>query len=511
VLHVVRHTRRTDAVTMKTMKLDATKAWTALVAVIGAAVLVGSVAASLPWQVSLAMVLGGAGVLVLATVRVVLQPGHVAASATTEPVGVSDPRLRFARLTYYLGAAMIGLLTVRPALGFTASDWVFVLSLALLVIAMTVHDVSHDYLVPTAITLGVALFAVGGLISTRNAVNAEESLLVVIRMLYLTLVWFWLGTIVLQTRLHVENAIVAWVFSAAVSSSGALVQYFEGDVIPGGALAYGRMTGFTPHFNDLGGLVATAFVPALVLAVESSRRRVRGFGVVSLALLSIGLLLSGSVGAMLAASVATTLWLAIRGLSLKLVISVAAVVASGFVVMTATGATNAPNPVQRITKVFAADEAKAGTGGTVETRLQGYGEAWSRIQDQPFVGVGLDHRSGEVYLGDSAVHNIILNPWFSAGLFGMLGIAILVWGAFSSGFRAFRNAPLEDRALVAGLLSALVAFVVFAMGAPIMFVRYGWFPTALLVAVLAQQARAHAPARRRHLAERTLSAYKPAG
>jgi O-antigen ligase len=492
-------------------KLDATRARTAVVAVVGAAVLVGLVTASLPWRVSLAVVLGGAGVLVLALVRIVLQPGRVPGSAATESEGASDPHLRFARLAYYLGAAMIGLLTVRPALGFTASDWVFLLALALLVVAMTVHDVPRDYLVPTAITLGVVLFAVGGLISTRNAVNAEESLLVVIRMLYLTLVWFWLGTIVLQTRAHVENAMVVWVFSAAVSSSGALVQYFEGDVIPGGALAYGRMTGFTSHFNDLGGLVATAFVPALVLAVDSSRRRVRAFGVVAVALLSIGLLLSGSVGAMLAASVATTVWLAIRGLSLKLVISVAAVVASGFVVMTATGATNAPNPVQRITKVFAADEAKAGTGGSVETRLQGYGEAWARIQDQPFVGVGLDHESGEVYLGDSAVHNLILNPWFTAGLFGLLGIAILVCGAFSSGLRAFRNAGLEDRALVAGLLSALVAFVVFAMGAPILFVRYGWFPTALLIAVVAQQARAHAPVRRRLRAEHTLSAYEPAG
>jgi hypothetical protein len=491
------------------MKLNATIARTALVGVVGAAVLVGLIAAALPWQVSLALVLGGVGVLVLAIVRVALQPGRIPAPAEAEPEGVSDPHLRFARLAYYLGAALIGVLTVRPALGFTASDWMFVLALVLLVVAMTVHDVFPDYLVPTAITVGVVLFAVGGLISTRNAVNAEESLWIVMRMLYLTLVWFWLGTIVLQTRVHVENAMVAWVFSAALSSGGALIQYFEGDVIPGGALAYGRMTGFTPQFNELGGLVATAFVPALVLAVDSSRRKVRSFGLVAVALLSIGLLLSGSVGGMLAASVATTLWLAIRGLSLKLVISVAAVVASGFVVMTATGATNAPNPVQRITKVFAADEAEAGTGGTVETRLQGYGEAWARIQHQPFVGVGLDHRSGEAYLEASAVHNIILNPWFTAGLFGALGIAVLVWGAFSSGLHAFRNAPIEVRPLVAGLLSALVAFVVFAMGAPILFVRYGWFPTALLIAVLAQQTRAYGLARRRS-AERTLPAYGPA-
>lgn len=492
------------------MKRNGSNVWAAYAAVLVAAGLVGAIVASLPWQVTLTLMLGGVGVLGLAGVRVAVRPGAVPASTTAEQTAVSDPHLRFARLAYYLGAALIGLLTVRLALGFTASDWIFLLSLGLLVLAITVHDVPRDYLVPSAITLGVLIFAVGGLISTRNAVNAEESLLVVIRMLYLTLIWFWLGTIVLQNRAHVENALVAWVCSAAVSSSGALIQFFQGDVIPGGSLAWGRMTGFTGHFNDLGGLAATAFVPALVLAVDSSRRSLRIVGAASVPLLAIGLLLSGSVGGMLAASVATIFWLAIRGLSLRIVISFAAVVASGFVVMSATGSTEAPNPIQRVAKVTSSEEAAVGTGGTVQTRLHGYSEAWSRIQDQPFVGVGLDEGSGDLYLGDYAVHNIILNPWFSAGILGLVGIVMLVWGAFAWGLWTFRNAPARDRGLLAGLLSALVAFVIFAMGAPILFVRYGWFPTALLIAVLAQQTRARAPLRERRPADRALPAYTPA-
>jgi hypothetical protein len=41
-----------------------------------------------------------------------------------------------------------------------------------------------------------------------------------------------------------------------------------------------------------------------------------------------------------------------------------------------------------------------------------------------------------------------------------------------------------------------VAFIQHAMGEPILFVRYGWFPTALLIALNAQDIRARAYALR---------------
>jgi hypothetical protein len=43
--------------------------------------------------------------------------------------------------------------------------------------------------------------------------------------------------------------------------------------------------------------------------------------------------------------------------------------------------------------------------------------------------------------------------------------------------------------LATALLASVVAFVVFGMGEPILFVRYGWFPAALLVALHAQRRR----------------------
>lgn len=456
-------------------------------ALLGAAVGIGAVVAWAPWHVSLTVVIAALAIFGL----VVLRTGVSAAPAAR--VGaheVEDPRLRPARLIYYVGAATIGFLTVRPALDFTASDWIFLTALGVVALVILVQGIAPDYLIPRGVTVGILLFAVGGLLASLQAVEPYASAFVVIRMLYLTLIWFWLGTVVLQTRAHVQNALVAWVCSVAVSSSGAVAQFFYGDVVPGGAVAWGRMTGFTGHFNVLGGLAATAFVPALMLAVDSPRRGLRFIGTISTALIGAGLLLSGSVGGLLAATVATMVWLALRGVSVRVLVSGAVVVASALVLMSATGSTNSPSPIDRIERVTSAEEAGAGTGGTVYTRIEGYSLAWSRVVEQPLVGVGLDPESSLDILEGHSVHNLLLGPWFTAGVLGLIGIVMLIASAFTTGLRVLRHSPLQDRSFAAALLASLAAFIQHGMGEPILFVRYGWFPTALLIALYSQQVRA---------------------
>src|SRR5688572_25714350 len=78
----------------------------------------------------------------------------------------ADSRLKLPRLLFYAGAATIGFLTVRPAAGLTLSDLIFFLALA--VTGLTVlHDrLRRDYYVPQGITVGVAILALGGLLSS---------------------------------------------------------------------------------------------------------------------------------------------------------------------------------------------------------------------------------------------------------------------------------------------------------------------------------------------------------
>ena len=94
------------------------------------------------------------------------------------------------------------------------------------------------------------------------------------------------------------------------------------------------------------------------------------------------------------------------------------------------------------------------------------------------------------------VHNLILGTWYKAGLLGLIGMLLTLWAVFRVGWRAICEAGSEgERATVAALLSSVCAFVVFAMGAPVLFSRYGWIPAALLLAFRAVQVRERAPQR----------------
>jgi O-antigen ligase len=403
-------------------------------------------------------------------------------------------RLRVPRRLYYAGAVTIGFLTVRPFLAFTLSDWIFLAAFGFTCLALFTARDEIEYPIPQLVTLGVLVFAVGGLASSSDAVSAGQSVSVVVRLLYLTLVWFWLGTMLLREWKHVEYAVLAWVVSAALSASGAVAQFFFGDVVPGGQIAWGRMTGFTEHFTHLGGLVAIAFVPALMFAVDGSGRAQRIAGAASIPLLGAGLLLSGSVGGMGAAIVATILWLFLRGVTRRTVVILGAATVCGLVLMSATGTTDSPSPMERILRVTST-ELPASEGGTLYSRLDVYGEAWDRIQHHPLIGVGLDEGSNEKALGPLLVHNVFLGPWFGAGILGLLGVVMLVVGLLKVGGDLLRRTTGHERSLVAALFSGVVAFLVFAMGEPILYVRYGWFPAAILVAVSAQQRRLAADAR----------------
>ena len=471
---------------MNTRSFDSIAGISALVA---ASLAVGASLAVLPFAVSIGLIAVSAFLLVLAVVRSVFAalPDARQLSVQRAETGAGY-RFRVPRRLYYLGAGTIGFLTVRPFLAFTLSDWIFFSAFGLTCLILLAARDEIEYPVHPLVTLGVLLFAVGGLASSAEAVSGRESVFVVVRLLYLTLVWFWLGTILLREWKHVEYAVVAWVASAALSASGAVAQFFLGDVIPGGHVAWGRMTGFTEHFTHLGGLVAIAFVPALMLAVDGRGRVQRLVGGACMGLLGAGLLLSGSVGAMAAATVGTLLWLFLRGMTRRTVVILGAATVCGLVLMSATGTTDSPSPMERILRVTSS-ELPASEGGTLYSRLEVYGSAWDRIKSGPLIGVGLDEGSSVEELGPLLVHNIFLSPWFGAGILGLLGVVALVVGLLRVGGHLLRRTSARDRSLVAALVSGVVAFLVFAMGEPILYVRYGWFPAAVLLALFAQERR----------------------
>ncbi len=388
---------------------------------------------------------------------------------------------------YYLGAGTIGLLTVRPALVFTVSDWLFLLALGMTTLTLVRGRRVVGIGLPPLVLAGVGLFSIGGLVSSFGAASPLGSAAVVVRVLYLTIPWFWLGTVLLRTEAQVQRAITAWVISAALSAAGAVAQLFFGNVIPGGSYDGARATGFTAQSNDLGGLTAIAFVPALMLAIRS-RGRARLLTIPVVVLIAGGTLLSGSVGALLTIVIATSVWLVSAGRVRQTISLLALLIISGVILLGVKGGTSSISPFHRVTLVTKADEPQA-QGATLYSRIDVYRAAWAHIRSEPIVGVGLDAASSTNRLG-LQVHNVVLAPWYTAGILGFLGIWILIGSLARVTLRVIRSACSSDEQRVAVSLAAgFLAFIVFAMSEPVLYVRYGWAPVAFLLAMRAQQRR----------------------
>ena len=178
----------------------------------------------------------------------------------------------------------------------------------------------------------------------------------------------------------------------------------------------------------------------------------------------------------------------------------------------ARGGAGSPDLLSRFSKVTQPDAPRA-MGGTLYSRIDVYRAAWHEIGQQPFVGVGLDAASSTDRLGlqvqstSSAdrlgleVHNIALQPWYTAGILGVLGIFILLGSVAYAGFGVVRSATTPGEHLLAlALYTSFLAFVVDALSEPILYVRYGWAPAAFLLALRAQQRRKARRAREDRLA-----------
>jgi O-antigen/teichoic acid export membrane protein/O-antigen ligase len=478
-----------------------------LVGSVAVVVAAGTAAATFSLRGTLALVLLVAGTLFFAfgraTVRRKLDPVTEEADADA-PRAVADvpdagglpnpPDLRLPRAIYYLGLLLLALLTVRASGQVTFSDLLFLLSMMLAVADLIILRRNVPITIPLLLLGGMAIFTIGGLLSSFQSYAAFHSVATVARLIFLTVFWFWLGTVVLSRREHVFIAIALWVTSAAICGAGAVAQLLAGDVIPNTDPIYGRSTGFTAQPNDLGGLCAIAFVPAVMLTVRqglSLSRRLLAYLVLLMVL--AGVVLSGSVGAMIAALVAVFVWFALQPSSRRSLLPFFVMVAAVLALTMVQSIRGDPTPLARFHHVTETVPGDAGAG-SLESRTATYRVAATAIERDPFIGVGLDLVSVTKPFGvvsyEYDVHNLVIGTWYKAGLLGLIGILMAVFAVLRVGWTAILDSRTDSEgAVVAALLSSFVAFVVFAMGAPVLFSRFGWIPAALLLALRAVQLR----------------------
>jgi O-antigen/teichoic acid export membrane protein/O-antigen ligase len=404
--------------------------------------------------------------------------------------GAADDGFDVPRRLYYGGVLLLGLVTLRAAGQITFSDLLFLASFLLACAELVILRRRVPVKLPFLLLIGIALFAVGGFVSTFDSFQALKSIGVIARLVLLTVFWFWLGTVVLRRQAHITRAIGCWVVSAAVCGGGAIVQLVAGDVIPNASIDGGRATGFTAHPNDLGALTAIAFVPALMLA---SRPRIgtatRAWFYLMLLLVSAGLILSGSVGALIAAACAVFVWLVFQRPSIHAMLALATLAACVVALTTLQTIRGAPGPLERLSTVTdTSSQEGALQVGSVHQRIGTYRVAIERIKEDPFVGVGLDLYSVTRPFGVEAyeydVHNLVIGLWYKTGLIGLAGILLALLAIARSGWTAISDSiSRSERRIAVALGSSVVAFVVFAMTAPILFTRLGWISAALVLAL----------------------------
>ncbi len=379
-----------------------------------------------------------------------------------------DGRFGTPRRLFYAGLLSVCWLQLRIA-GLTISDMVFLLSLVLVVVEMTSSARWAPAALPRDIAWGAYLFTLGGAVSTFHSPDPAGSLATIAKFAYLVVVWFWLGAMCLRTYTHVWRAIAFWVASAAICGFYAVAQKYAH--LPAPNASFGRYAGLADHVNDLGSLSACAIVPAIGLSLRDWR------WLIAVAGIGGGLALSGSVGGGVASLGALAVGLVARELTRPVV---GAAVAFGLFLVLLGPVLGATSPLERAQQV-----ASSGSQlNTVNGRLEGYSVAWARIKADPIVGTGLDNASEDVTLPSTGspelVHNLFIGQWRDAGILGLLGILLILYGLARVGWQTVILA--RDRLLPIVLLAGFVAFVIDEMSEPGLDKRYALVAPMLIVA-----------------------------
>lgn len=327
---------------------------------------------------------------------------------------------------------------------------------------------------------GLIVFSIGGITSSFRSKIPMESLIAVFKYLYLIGVWFWLGTVILRNEKHIYTAIFLWSFSAAFTSAGAIAQLVWGDIIPGVSPAAGRMTGFTEHVNDLGGVTCVVLMPALALASHSAIGNIKKCCLYIITILiTAGLILSVSISGLIAALISFFVWGIISKTKTKKIAVFIIICAVCLFTVSFSVKHGGISVLDRLTDVA---EQKL-YYETSASRLEVYRLAWNSILKNPLVGVGTGPFAGITETGD-AVHNFILLNWYESGVFGLIGIMLLLILLLLIGAYVIRISKSEkERLLSVSLFASYVAFLVIGMAQPIYFKRFGWISAVLIMAL----------------------------
>jgi hypothetical protein len=264
-----------------------------------------------------------------------------------------------------------------------------------------------------------------------------------------------------------------WLFSALLNAAVALTDFSHMTSI--GLVASGRPAGLTVHPNHLGMICAMSVPIGLFLAI-SSKKPLHRVGYLSvLVIVSLGVLVSGSRAALLAA-VAGTVLLPILGRGLWKPVVTVALVASALMLasswnMSPESASPSTNPFVAIGRLT--NEAAISESDTA--RLSYYAAALQDFADHPLTGVGFDVVRG--------AHDIYLQLLQAGGILAFASFAVFAVGSIGLGLRVSRDLilPGEMRNLAAALTASVLVWLLASLVQNFVYDRFLYVPIGLLI------------------------------
>jgi O-antigen ligase len=425
-----------------------------------------------------------------------MPPATTAASSSGQPAWPADRAAAPSRaIGLPLGIAFVGVATMgfnTIGIGFLPlSDFVFfALASVIGVLSLTGSDrtltpAGSRGTSPRILVASVVIVTMGVLASLRSF-TPETSLQIVVRLGYLTLLWFWMLRCVAVDRRSIGVLVMGWRIAVIISCAGAIAAN-AGLIDLGVAAGENRQTAWFGHPNDLAGFLALA-IPVLVMAAPRDRtsrgRAPRLRSALLLGAVVFGIATTGSISALLAAVVGT----AAAGLALSLtgrpvpgarrvhpiMVMVAAVAALASLGLLAR------SDVPVFERLARFEQGNSGVNSSVEGRSDLNEQVVQSLDDVLVVGHGMTTAGGEA--GAAAnVHNMYLKLVFEIGMLGAAALIFLLGLTLKQAWMLLRStAGSQLHATVVALFGSVVAGLTFAAFQPINVQRYFWLPIALV-------------------------------
>jgi hypothetical protein len=396
------------------------------------------------------------------------------------------------RLPQWLGLAATFTVTwsgVRPA-AWTLSDY---LSLATAgVVAGHILLGATRGLAPAAVRrgsptllIGLITLTVGGLLATMlRSFDAAGSALVLVRLWYITIVWFWTLRAVTNSIQAFQRLLLAAMAGGVVNSLVGIYQDVSG--ANAGAPTWGRSPGLTAHVGELG-MSAAITLPLLVMwRPTRPSRRAEVLRIAGIVILLGGIASSGAMtafGSALVAVLVTLLapWVMRSSYRTKRRLAFPLIGVLVVVVALSSGAVEF-SLGERFSELMQGSDTRAGQ--SAESRAEMAEVAINEFVRSPLVGVGMDLRTvAMLNEGNEGrdIHSVYLGLAFEAGVLGLLGLLVMMFVALRQAIQLLnvtRGSRLSR--LSAGLLGMLIAIWVVSMFGPILYGRIFWFPTVLV-------------------------------